>query len=586
MNVSFNNQFKKVCLALGAVCLVALGTTQASAQVIFSDDFNGTGNVDTTLWRLPFGSEGNFVGRTQYRGDTSVDMPQQVGGNAELTLNTFSPIDPGNAFIGHDLLTKRTFAVAGGLTIESRLRLAPSAAQSTTGGQVGGFFLFDVTRDSPPGANNLVRDEIDFELLGNEVVSGANRPATNNWNDGPFSSGGDLELHSAGVDLTQFNDYKMEWTPDIIKWYVNNNLVRTQTEDVPDDPMKLHFNIWAPDSSFSEAFDAALQPAATAGADVEYKLQVDDVTVTRRNTTIGANLLTNGGFESVVSSEQPIGFDSGLISDTDQNRWLVFNNDGQPTYVFGDDPGGVDPNTPDAASEGIFMGKLFGPFSGAPNSSGMMQNIAASPGDVFEASIDVQTAFGDTILGTENFTEFRLEFLNAGGSVITEAFADPANFVASNSKSSPLIDGRDPNAIQDDWVTGTVNAIAPAGTTAVRFLFLFTQLNNEGGAAFFDNASLVKLDSIAAPTLAGDFNGDGMVDAADYTVWRDNLGAGTEASLNGNGDGLDGVDAGDYALWVANFGNTSSSSSNAAAVPEPSASIMLLAGLLLCKRRK
>ena len=571
-NFSIQN-IQRICLTLGATLLVVLGTTQASAQVIFSDDFNGTGNVDTTKWRLPFGpesGEGNFVGRTQYRGDTAVDMPQQVGGNAELHLDTYSIVDPGNAFLGHDLLTKRNFAVGGGLTIESTLRLAPSAAQSATGGQVGGFFMFDNTGTG-------VRDEIDVELLGNEVVSGNNRVGTNNWNDGTFASGGDFQLHAAGVDLTQFNDYKMEWTPDVIKWYVNNNLVRVQTEDVPDDPMKLHFNVWAPDSSFSEAFDAALQPTAVEANNTRYTLQVDDVSVTRRNTNTSANLLTNGGFESAVSNEQPIGFDSGLVSDTDQNRWLVFNNDGQPTYVFGDDPGGLDPGVPDAASDapGIFMGKLFGPFSGAPNSSGMMQNVAASPGDVFEASIDVQTAGGDSILGNENFTELKLEFLDAGGSVIPE-----------NSQVVPIIDGRDVNAPGDTWVNGTVNAIAPVGTTAVRFLFLFTQLNNEGGSAWIDSASLVRLDTASAPTLAGDFNNDGTVDAADYTVWRDNLGNGSEASLNGNGDGLDGVDAGDYALWAANFGNSASSSATAAAVPEPSAGVLLLAGLLLCKRRK
>ena len=41
------------------------------------------------------------------------------------------------------------------------------------------------------------------------------------------------------------------------------------------------------------------------------------------------------------------------------------------------------------------------------------------------------------------------------------------------------------------------------------------------------------------PTLAGDFNEDGVVDAADYTVWRDNLGGDawhTPMDLNNRGD--------------------------------------------------
>ena len=82
--------------------------------------------------------------------------------------------------------------------------------------------------------------------------------------------------------------------------------------------------------------------------------------------------------------------------------------------------------------------------------------------------------------------------------------------------------------------------------------------------------------------IEGDFNGDGIVDAADYTVWRDNLGADESTGiLNGNGDGGT-VDNSDYALWVANFGNTappaSAEVSQTAAVPEPTSLILILVG--------
>ncbi len=79
--------------------------------------------------------------------------------------------------------------------------------------------------------------------------------------------------------------------------------------------------------------------------------------------------------------------------------------------------------------------------------------------------------------------------------------------------------------------------------------------------------------------LAGDFNGDFVVDAADYTVWRNNLG--TNFDLNGNGDETGGsfgfVDQADYDLWKANFGNTApaSGSGGISNVPEPS-TVMLL----------
>jgi hypothetical protein len=57
--------------------------------------------------------------------------------------------------------------------------------------------------------------------------------------------------------------------------------------------------------------------------------------------------------------------------------------------------------------------------------------------------------------------------------------------------------------------------------------------------------------------IAGDYNLNGIVDAADYTVWRDSLGK-TGASLAANGDNTGGsanvVDAADLAIWKANFG--------------------------------
>ena len=40
-----------------------------------------------------------------------------------------------------------------------------------------------------------------------------------------------------------------------------------------------------------------------------------------------------------------------------------------------------------------------------------------------------------------------------------------------------------------------------------------------------------------APTLPGDYNVDGTVDAADFTVWRDSFGASGRRQLAADGDG-------------------------------------------------
>lgn len=72
--------------------------------------------------------------------------------------------------------------------------------------------------------------------------------------------------------------------------------------------------------------------------------------------------------------------------------------------------------------------------------------------------------------------------------------------------------------------------------------------------------------------LDGDYNGDLVVDAADYTIWRQNFGSTTALDADGNLNGI--VDSADYTVWRANFGKFVSGSSlllQAGSVPEPGA---------------
>ncbi len=52
---------------------------------------------------------------------------------------------------------------------------------------------------------------------------------------------------------------------------------------------------------------------------------------------------------------------------------------------------------------------------------------------------------------------------------------------------------------------------------------------------------------INPPAITGDYNRNGVVDFADYELWKTDFGSGTKLQADGNADGI--VDAADYTIW-------------------------------------
>ena len=113
----------------------------------------------------------------------------------------------------------------------------------------------------------------------------------------------------------------------------------------------------------------------------------------------------------------------------------------------------------------------------------------------------------------------------------------------------------------------------------VEFVFFNSATNPSQDTDFYIKSLEILGD---APSVAGDYNNNGIVDAADYVVWRKNLGQSFQLANEVAGVTPGMVTTEDYDAWRSRFGATTGSGSAGitAAVPEPSAMVVLMAGLV------
>lgn len=116
----------------------------------------------------------------------------------------------------------------------------------------------------------------------------------------------------------------------------------------------------------------------------------------------------------------------------------------------------------------------------------------------------------------------------------------------------------------------------PANRSGHHVLWIAWQRNDPVGEVFFSTSDIMV--SPASTVLAGDYNNNGAVDAADYTRWRNSVGA-TAGTLPNDVDGGT-IGNAQYARWRANFGTRRGTSQESALpVPEPEALLGVLIGV-------
>jgi hypothetical protein len=138
----------------------------------------------------------------------------------------------------------------------------------------------------------------------------------------------------------------------------------------------------------------------------------------------------------------------------------------------------------------------------------------------------------------------------------------------------------------------TVNGIIPNASNSIAVRFEGRRPNGAVQNPGINNDGLGRFNYMRIlqhSLINGDFDANGVVNAADYTAWRNDFGNWAHVTgSDGNHNGF--VDASDYVIWRKAMstvgGATASSSADSLAVPEPHAALLLAAMIFsVCGQR-
>lgn len=254
-----------VLVVILALMLIPVVASASSSTTLLYDHFDGSA-VNTGNWHIPtwrFNGDGTYVGRTQFRCVQNSPLPSVSKSTVDINVQTDNII--GLSMYGYDLISNQMFKPVEGITVTVRAKM-----DDIKPGTVGGIFLYSYN----PGTG--MHDEIDFEILGNDP----GRIHTNIYANDPFGVGDPEAVSYSTGTAADWHVYEIRWEPDRAEWYVDGVLIRTETSNVPAGPMYMHLNMWAPDSSWTEAYSDEIQPVWDASDNEVFSMSVDSVLVT------------------------------------------------------------------------------------------------------------------------------------------------------------------------------------------------------------------------------------------------------------------------------------------------------------------
>jgi hypothetical protein len=301
------------------------------------------------------------------------------------------------------------------------------------------------------------------------------------------------------------------------------------------------------------------------------------------SSTIGAinegntGLIENSGFTAMLihndSGAAPtLGLALDGLVDNDGNPSTLHDGldyaTGQPGWTILDSIGVYsDPvSQPDVPGEDVF-GRTYASINYGPDLDGTEVTYLDDEGVEQTITFHPNLSPGQTYVGLGYESEYVARWGDSTGS-------DAGDWHVSNLTNNPMsgfisnADGlrqsgniHDPPIGTDDFVQ--TNQFVPYGAN----------LTNTLGAANYP---------LNLTQLPWDYNHDGVVDAADYTVWRDTLGSTTDLRADGNGSGK--IEAEDFDFWRGRYGYTVGGAGaggvSSVSVPEPATVVLAFAGMI------
>jgi endonuclease I len=197
--------------------------------------------------------------------------------------------------------------------------------------------------------------------------------------------------------------------------------------------------------------------------------------------------------------------------------------------------------------------------------------------------------FGNIAVGstapTLNFNVFDLNgTVGSTANMDFDSFAPSGNSSAFTTNLAAYAGALQIAAGTSQAFTAALN-LTSVGTFTATYTLNFSDENLTGA----QNKSLT-LTLTGKVRLAGDFDGNGIVDAGDYVVWQRSLGQSVATAYAGaDGDGNSIVDSADFDVWRAHFGDSAQASGASLAgnalVPEPGTMWLFAVGsILVCRR--